>query len=255
MIFEQDYTAFELFDVLKIEQEHMKYYNKGRNFDALSFRYKAHTVLETENSLFELGDYSICFVPANINYTRVTDYEALTVVHLKLLNRRASDIECITPQDHEKYAALFDQLLSCRTRMEAGYKNECAALVSRIFAELYKDSEKERSITKIDAGVEYIEKQCLHRDFKLSKAAARSYMSETYFRKLFKETYGISPKQAVLERRIDHARSLILAGYFSIKEISELCGFNDSKHFSVEFKRLTGTSPSEYIYNFPKERM
>ena len=41
-----------------------------------------------------------------------------------------------------------------------------------------------------------------------------------------------------------------MAGYYSLTENSELCGYNDYKHFSVEFKKATGLSPSKYKYNF-----
>ena len=75
-------------------------------------------------------------------------------------------------------------------------------------------------------------------------------MSDTYFRKLFKEEFGMSPKQYVIRHRIQHAASLIIAGYYTLEEIAEHCGYNDYKHFSVEFKKLTGVSPSKYVYNY-----
>ena len=88
------------------------------------------------------------------------------------------------------------------------------------------------------------------KDFSLERAAEQSFMGEAYFRRLFKKEFGISPKQYVINRRIEYAKALIIAGYFSVGEIAEMCGYNDHKHFSSEFKRLVGVSPSGYGYNF-----
>ena len=51
--------------------------------------------------------------------------------------------------------------------------------------------------------------------------------------------------------RMQKAISLINTGYYSLKEVAAMCGFTDYKYFSVEFKKHTGKSPSEYEYKFP----
>lgn len=75
-------------------------------------------------------------------------------------------------------------------------------------------------------------------------------MSEVYFRKLFKKEFNTSPKKYVIDSRIKHAVSLINSGLYTLKEIASLCGYTDYKYFSVEFKKMTGKSPSEYTYSF-----
>ena len=75
-------------------------------------------------------------------------------------------------------------------------------------------------------------------------------MSEVYFRKLFKSELGISPKKYIIKLRIQKAVSLINTGYYSLKEVAEMCGYTDYKYFSVEFKGAVGCSPSEYEYEF-----
>ena len=41
MIFEKETIAFQILDVLYLDQENIKMYNLNRNFDALSFRYRS----------------------------------------------------------------------------------------------------------------------------------------------------------------------------------------------------------------------
>ena len=71
-------------------------------------------------------------------------------------------------------------------------------------------------------------------------------ISEVYFRRIFKKEFGISPQKYIVSLRIQNAKALIDAGYFSLQEVAYLSGYSDYKYFSVEFKRVMGASPSEY---------
>lgn len=87
-------------------------------------------------------------------------------------------------------------------------------------------------------------------DLSIKEIADKSFMSEVYFRRLFKEEYGISLQKYIINLRIQNALGLISTGYYSLKEIAYISGYNDYKYFSVEFKKNMGVSPSEYLYNY-----
>lgn len=255
MIFEQEYPIFEILDVLKLEQENKKTYNFGRNFDALSFRYEADTVIETQNETLQLSDGAVCYVPADVNYKRTTKKDKLIVVHLKLFHCCAHEVECCTPKNTEKYQKLFAELLRRWEKKEIAYQSECSALVYRIFAELCRDNRRTDGgkQSKIKEAVAYLNQNCKRADFSIEEAAKQSFMSEVYFRKLFKAEFGQTPKQYIIERRLNYAKALLLAGYYSVAEAAALCGYRDSKHFSVEFKKHTGISPHRFSYCFDKK--
>ena len=251
MIFEQETIGFQILDVFLLDQGYTKKYNYKRNFDALSFRLEADTVIEYSKKAFEFTDNSIGFFPSDVDYMRTSNRDKIIVVHFKSFNYHSNEIEYFYPSEHEKYARLFKKIYDCWSKKNISYKHESASVLNLIFAELYKDNKKEYKYTsKISAAVKYIEDNYLKKDFSLTTAAKKSYMSDTYFRKLFKQEFGISPKQYVIEHRIKYAASLIIAGYYTLQEISDLCGYNDYKHFSVEFKKVTGKSPSKYVYRF-----
>ena len=75
LIFEQENVIFEILDVLYFDLASSKHYNYGRNFDALSFRYEADTVVETEKTQFEFNDNTIAYFPSNVK--RKTQYVVL----------------------------------------------------------------------------------------------------------------------------------------------------------------------------------
>lgn len=251
MIFEQETIVFQILDVLFFDQGYTKKYNFKRNFDALSFRYEADTVIEYKDKRLQFADNFIGFFPSDIDYTRITNRDKMIVIHFKAFNYHTNEIECFLPTDHKKYRSLFAEILDCWNNKNTAYKHQAASFLNLIFSELYKDNKKVyKSNSKINSSIKYIEDNCLKRDFSLQKAAKKSYISDTYFRKLFKQEFGISPKQYVINQRIKYAASMIIAGYYTLQEICELCGYNDYKHFSVEFKKVIGISPSKYTYNF-----
>ena len=78
------------------------------------------------------------------------------------------------------------------------------------------------------------------------KLAAECNISEVYFRKLFTKHFGISPKQYIIDLRIQKAKQLLTEGVMSVSVISEKCGFSNPYHFCSLFKQHTGVTPSEY---------
>lgn len=251
MIFEQETIGFQILDVLFFDQGYTKKYNFKRNFDALSYRYEADTIIEYKGKQLKFTDNSIGFFPSDVDYTRITNKDKMIVVHFKAFNYHTNEIASFSPSDYKKYRFLFEKILDCWNKKDVSYKHEAASLLNLIFSEFYKDNKKTHEYnSKITSSIKYIEDNCLKRDFSLQIAAEKSYISDTYFRKLFKQEFGISPKRYVINSRIKHAASLIIAGYYTLQEISELCGYNDYKHFSIEFKKVIGASPSKYVYEF-----
>jgi AraC-like DNA-binding protein len=80
--------------------------------------------------------------------------------------------------------------------------------------------------------------------------AGKCHVSEVYFRRIFKEKYGISPKQHIQNMRIKKAQALLRSEYMSIKAIAEMSGYASVYHFSRAFKRVSVYAPTEYIKTF-----
>lgn len=253
MIFEQEYIIFDILDVLFLDQSFMKKTDSNRNFDAISFRYKSDTIIESSKEQIELHDDSICYFPSNVPYTRISQNDKLIVIHFKSFNYHSNNIEYFSPSEPQKYRTLFQQILKTWDSKDISYKHDSASILHKIFSEFYKDNSSVCKEDKITESVLYIKKNYLQQDFSLSVAASKSHMSEQYFRKLFKREFGMSPKRYIIEGRIKRAQALILTNHYTISEIAELCGYTDYNYFSTEFKKATGVSPSQYYYNFEKQ--
>lgn len=251
LIFEQDNLVFQILDVISINQMGTKTFNPSRNFDAISFRFNADTTIECREKVTVLTDNSLAYFPSNTSYTRTSFRDNMIVIHLKVLNYNSTTVEAYYPTKPEILAELFTKAYECWSNKDVSFRHETAAIVNRIFAEIYKDNcYVKENASKIGEAVKYINKNIYSPKLSLADAAKQAFMSDTYFRKLFKKEFGMSPKEYVIDKRIRYAASLIISGDCSLKEVATFAGYNDYKHFSVEFKRVTGKSPSQYSYNY-----
>ena len=251
MFFEKDSLSFNILDVLILNQDEINIFNTGRNFNALSFRYHADTLLKTEKNEYRLGDNFVAYVPARLDYRRISSKDDLIVIHFETASYNAKSIECFEATSPESLSRLFREILECWCKKEIGYKFKCSALLYEILAECYSQNYKRESQgSKIQASVDYINQNYKSCDLTIKEVADRSFMSEVYFRKIFKEKYGISPQKYIVSLRIQNAAALISTGYYSLKEVAYMSGYSDYKYFSTEFKKQLGVSPSQYYYNY-----
>ncbi len=83
-------------------------------------------------------------------------------------------------------------------------------------------------------------------DLEIGQIARHLNISEVYFRKLFKDHYGISPMKYINQMRIRQAQSILHDQMLSIGAVAELSGFSSIYSFSRTFKRMMGYPPSDY---------
>lgn len=66
--------------------------------------------------------------------------------------------------------------------------------------------------------------------------------------KIFKKTYGFSPSDYLLSKKMEHATTLLIENK-TLAEIGELLGYSSPYNFSRAFKQYFKVSPTEYKSN------
>ncbi len=251
MFFDKSDISASILDVLELNQKNINIFNTGRNFNAISFRISADAELSYKAQSLKAGDNSVIFAPANLDYARKAKYDRLIAVHFNIQNYIFEDMEILEIKNPEKLSGLFSSISEHWQGRATGYIYTCNALLNEIFAECYREhySPKE-SKSKISASVSFINENFTNPDITLRKIAEVSYMSEVYFRKLFKAEYGTTPAKYISKLKINKAINLMATGYYSLKEIAILSGYSDYAYFSENFKKHKGCAPSEYFYNY-----
>lgn len=89
-------------------------------------------------------------------------------------------------------------------------------------------------------------KDSLDTNFSLEELANNANLSKYHFLRVFKKEFGLTPHSFIINQRINKAHELIISGT-SILEASLEVGFNDQSHFTRNFKKLYGYTPSVLI--------
>jgi AraC-like DNA-binding protein len=86
----------------------------------------------------------------------------------------------------------------------------------------------------------------LAESIRVSHLSSLARSSPSYFSSAFKRTFGASPHAYLMTRRISMAVELMLSSDAPLSEIAINCGFADQAHFSRQFRRTVGDTPSTW---------
>jgi transcriptional regulator GlxA family with amidase domain len=81
--------------------------------------------------------------------------------------------------------------------------------------------------------------------------AAAAGLSPAHFSRQFKQTFGESPHQYLLTRRLERAAALLRTTDWSVADISFAVGAQSLGSFTTSFHRVFGQPPSAYRASWP----
>ncbi len=99
--------------------------------------------------------------------------------------------------------------------------------------------------SKVHEAKKYIEAH-FDEPIKTEDIANSIYISESHFRYLFREIYGITPHNYLIQMRIEAAKKLLANSSLSYDEIGVACQLGSSKNFITVFHKKTGITPSKF---------
>lgn len=91
------------------------------------------------------------------------------------------------------------------------------------------------------------------KNFSIDSLATSINMSRSYFQHIYKEIFGISAVNDIINSRLEYGMYLLGNTDHTISYISELCGYTNSVHFMRQFKRVMNITPSEYRLDYRKK--
>jgi AraC family transcriptional regulator len=219
---------------------------------------------------WQTADSNILIVPADMtNSTVWTGNAEFSILTLCPKFVREVAYESIDPDRVEpipQFGAV-DRLiyqigLSLKADIEAGYPTgkifgESAAtmLAARLLQQhsvrtpkLASDEDGLSSYT-LRQVLDYIRSH-LSQDLSIIDLAQVAGMSPYYFLRLFAKSMYVTPRQYIIQIRIERAKELLRSRELSIADIALQCGFTNQSHFTNIFRQLTETTPKAYRRDF-----
>lgn len=211
---------------------------------------------------YQINEGEFCFLPSNIpHYGADIDPHDAYFIHIfakTSLTKRPPDIQVdrlILPLvggcSRDVDALRFIDYIHCQYVMP--YCTE-SFLLSQIQALLYQLSlySQRRIVWDLDPRSVIAEKVMWYIQNNMTTGLTHADyeqefdLSYKYLNTCFSQRFGTTIKQAQINMRIEHAKTLLAGGY-TIKETAYMCGFSDYHYFLKCFHTIVGTTPDQYI--------
>ena len=234
MFFNNHKISYEIANVFHIEKRLAAACGRKQSrVSGLGYRISGNTLFESRGKKYFADAGSFSFLPAHVVFDRVSTDEEMIVIHFYCHGSNEDEIQIFNPEDSSKFAGFFFEILKVWEESSPGYKHRCQSLFYKMLEEmeLYhaaNPTNKKEQIIK--NSIVYMNANFDNPGITISEIAEKSFISEVYFRKIYKEIFGVSPGRAILKMRIKKAKELLQSGYFSVKEAAQKCGFENAKY-------------------------
>ena len=93
---------------------------------------------------------------------------------------------------------------------------------------------------------DYVDVKFSESTLSATEIASYAGVSVNYARQIYKDKYGISISDYILEKRIEKAKELLLNTDYTSKRIAEMAGYTDHRYFYVVFKKKVGETAENF---------
>lgn len=202
--------------------------------------------------------YNICFAPEVVAKRISNRQDALDLLTLTTLNELQDEgigvgnlffsederrwIECVLQDMQAEYDA-------CHADRNAVLESYMTVLLAKIVRKMRLFSESCHAVDDVwRALAEFIDEN-LDQKLTLASLAEKCFYNPSYFSRIFKRKFGVSPVEYIGRERAKTAAKLLKTTAYSVEEIACRCGFGDKTSLYRVFEKEYGCTPSEYRQN------
>jgi AraC family L-rhamnose operon regulatory protein RhaS len=245
----------------------------SRDFHQIYAVREGNGFIETESEKTPIQENQIFYSPAHTSHRLVDDpADPLTVVVLCFYGRVFGDctvaaeslslfrrnLPVLSPfkigdnytrlQIRNRFKALFVEQLQKWEGGDAVMLSQLIELLvflTRVYTEHQKLSPSDPSAAAFAGSLHYLEDN-FFRPIKVEELASLANMSYRSYTEQFKRRTGVTVTQYLTERRVEYAKRLMLETDDILFAAVE-AGFGDLTHFYRVFKKITGSTPKQFI--------
>ncbi len=195
--------------------------------------------------------------PGQIRYTELP-YKCLfihVIVEDETMLSLLQDIpDIFTPKSPKDYEDIFTTMIALATFPSEQNTLLLQSKLLELFSALSKEKTSlhfkkllgNKNSQVVNKAIRYIDRN-FQTSLTLSNVAAHVSMSKIYFHNLFLSATGQTLHRYLLEKRLSHAKNLLLTSDSTIAEIASNCGFSSQSYMNYVFQKECQMTPKEYI--------
>lgn len=148
------------------------------------------------------------------------------------------------------YIIIMDKIIQEIQKKEIDYLNMCNLYIKQLFLLIKRSTDENTYINNnINKEIQNILdsfEENYNKPLFIAEYAKNHNISICWLIKLFKQQVGITPKDYLINIRLNKAKELLITSEYTINEIAEIVGYEDALYFSRLFKKRIGMSPTQY---------
>ncbi len=153
-------------------------------------------------------------------------------------------------QNNIALQALFKKASSLWLSKSEGYYHKCISILYEIISELENHNYAPKVKFKIlEPAINYINENFLKDKISVEHLARISRVSQSYLKKLFVKSLGVTPVKYIIQLKTSYAADLLKTEMYTVSQVAKICGYSNVYFFSRQFKEYVGISPSDYRKN------
>lgn len=240
-----EFIFFDIIDIGTINRTCVSIETKNKECSVLSCRISGSTLLDTGTAVLNINPADILYIPKGANYSQKTFGEKVIYIHLEVLGNKNTEIQHLIFKEPDIIIDYFLQLAAIWKTKQKNYRYICTAMLYEMIAKtsiMLPETNKDL----LYPALQYIKEHFCDSDFSLEYACKKSNICRSYFNRIFKERFGITPALYINQLKIEKAKFLLSCKAYTHNEVANMCGFNDTKYFYTVFKQITKTTAKKY---------
>nr|WP_261845222.1 AraC family transcriptional regulator [Aliamphritea ceti] len=165
--------------------------------------------------------------------------------------RHSKDFQIVDTMldDPELRQSILSMALFIENKTGDQLQEECelfrmAERIAKRYGECSTDTKQRKSDQLLLRARDFIHDN-IHADMSLDEISQQSCLSKYHFLRMFRQQFGITPHQYLLNCRINRAREDLESG-IALDDVVFTYGFSDLSHFNRRFKPVFGMTPRQY---------
>ena len=234
-----------------------------RSYHLFHFVTKGCGTLEIDGRSFALSKGDAFLIPAEMmsyyeasgkdpwSYSWMGNVGIRAAENVRRILRAAPETYVLRGLDAEKYAASIKKAADLTGTCTRNYFLSEVVLYE-VFAFLEEDlpvMEKTGHTPSLAVRVRSYLNAKYTENLQIRQAADHFHVHPNHLSRVFREAFGVTPKQYLLQCKTEKAKQLLAESDAPVSLISVSLGFEDQHAFSKLFRNYTGQSPVEYRKN------